>query len=78
MAEAKVEFPDNEKLARRASIHLCHKHSGQRLGKIGECFSVRDTAISEASRKFAKELETDEKLREVVERIKGRLKICGM
>jgi hypothetical protein len=40
--------------------------------------SKADTAISEASRKFAKELGTDEKLREVVERIKGRLKICVM
>ena len=35
-------------------------------------------AISEASRRFAKELETDGELREVVARIKGRLKICRM
>jgi len=78
VTEAKVEFPDNKKLARRVSIHLCRKHSGQRLGEIGESFNVRDTAISEASRRFAKELETDGKLREVVARIMGRLKICGM
>jgi hypothetical protein len=38
-----------------------------------------DTArLSEASRRFAEELETDGKLRELIERIKGRLKICGM
>ena len=78
MAEAKVEFPDDEKLARRASIHLCHKHTGQRLGEIGESFNVRDTAISEASRRFSKELETEGKLKEMMARIKGRLKICGM
>jgi len=35
-------------------------------------------AISEASRRFAKELETDGELREVVARIKGRLIMCGM
>jgi putative transposase len=78
VAETKAEFPDDEKLARRVSIHLCHKHSGLRLGEIGECFNVRDTAISESSRRFAKELQTDVKLREVVARIKGRLEICGM
>lgn len=31
--EVQTEFADHEKLARRASIYLCHKHSGQRLGK---------------------------------------------
>jgi putative transposase len=75
---AKAVFPDDEKLARRASIHLCHKHSGQRLGEIGKSFNVRDTAISEASRRFAMELEADGKLREMVGKIKGRLEICGM
>ncbi|MHB8058188.1 MAG: REP-associated tyrosine transposase [Desulfuromonadaceae bacterium] len=74
-AEVKAEFPDDEKLARRVSIHLCHKQSGQKLGKIGECFNVRDTAITEASRRFVKELETNKKLRDVVERIKGRLRM---
>ncbi|MBK5273494.1 MAG: transposase [Desulfuromonadales bacterium] len=71
-------FADDEKLARRVSIHLCHKHSGQRLRELGEQFEVRDTAISEASRRFARELESDEKLRGMVSRLKGRLKICGM
>jgi len=74
----RAEFSDNEKLVRRASIHLCHKHSGLRLGEIGENFHVRDTAISEASRRFARELGADKKLREAVARIKGRLRICGM
>lgn len=74
----KAELGDNEKLARRASIHLCHKHSGLKLGEIGESFNVRDTAISEASRRFASELEKNEKLQEAVKRIKGKLKTCGM
>ena len=64
MKEAKAVFGDDEKLARRASIHLCHKYSGMRLREIGERFNVRDTAISEASRRFARELDTDGKLRE--------------
>lgn len=78
VTEVQAEFADNKKLARRASMHLCHKHSGLRLGAIGESFNVRDTAISEASRRFSRELETDGNLRKVVARIKDRLKMCGM
>ncbi|GFE59542.1 transposase [Geobacter sp. AOG2] len=72
--DVEAEFGEDIKLARRASIHLCHKYSGMRLKELGECFNVRDTGISEASRRFARELEEDRKLMEVVERIKGKLK----
>lgn len=78
MQETQAEFADDEKLARRATMHLCHKYSGMRLREIGEFFDVRDTAISEASRRFAGELDADEKLRGRVEKIKGKLKMCRM
>lgn len=78
MKEAQAELGDDEKLVRRAAIHLCHKYSGLRLRELGECFNVRDTAISEASRRFARELDGNVKLRDRVERIKGKLKKCGM
>jgi len=78
MKETKAEFADDERQARRASIHLCHKYSGMRLWEIGERFNVRDTAISEASRRFARELEMDGKLRGMVERIKGKFKLWRM
>ena len=73
MKEAKAVFADDAKLARQASIHLCHKHSGMRLREIGERFKVRDTAISEASRRFAGKLETDEELRRKVVRIRRKI-----
>jgi putative transposase len=78
MKEARAEFGEDEKMVRRATIHLCHKYSGLRLREIGDYFNVRDTAISEASRRFARELDANGKLREKVERIKGKLKICRM
>jgi hypothetical protein len=70
MNEAQAEFANDEKLARRVTIHLCHKCSGLRLRYIGERFNVRE-AISEASRRFARELDTDGKLSGMMERIKG-------
>jgi chromosomal replication initiation ATPase DnaA len=44
-----------------------------RLREIGERFKVRDTAISEASRRFAGKLETDEELRRKVVRIRRKI-----
>jgi len=76
--EVKTVFSGDEKLARRASIYLCHKYCGKRLREIGESFNVRDTAISEASRRFARELERNGKLRDMVAGIGEKLKICRM
>ena len=41
--------------------------------EIGERFNVRDTAISETSRRLIKKLEADRELRGMVEKIKGKL-----
>jgi putative transposase len=78
MKEATAVFLDNEKLARQVSIYLCHKYSGMKLQEIGDRFNVRDTAVSEASRRLVRKLETDEELRGKVEKIKGRLEKCRM
>ena len=56
---------DDAKLARRIAIYLSHRHSGMKLKEIGKLFDVRDTALSEASRRFQKELDADEKLVEI-------------
>ncbi len=77
-AAAQAEFADDEKLARQAGIHICHRYSGMRLREIGDLFKVRDTAISEASRRFARKLESDGELRKKVEKVKDRLNKCGM
>jgi hypothetical protein len=66
---------ENEKLARRVSIHICHKYSGAKLREIGSLFDVRETAITESSRRFLLRMEEDKKLREVVSRARTALKI---
>ncbi len=71
----KTVFAKNEKLVRQASIHICHKYSGVRLREIGSLFDVGETAIVEASRRFSLKMEEDIKLKEMVERVKGELKI---
>jgi len=66
---------ENEKLARQASIHICHKYSGVGLREIGSLFDVGETAIVEASRRFSVKMREDKKLKEMVELVKGELKI---
>jgi len=46
-----------------------------RLREIGSLFDVRETAITEASRRFSLKMGEDEKLREMVDLVKERLKI---
>lgn len=70
----KTVFIENEKQARQASIHICHKYSGEKLREIGILFDVGDTAIVEASRRFSLKLKEDKKLKDLVERVKGELK----
>ena len=66
---------ENEKLVRNASIHICHKYSGIKLKEIGQHFAVRESAITEASRRFQLKMEKDKELRGIVLQVKGVLKI---
>jgi putative transposase len=71
--KVKSIFGDNEKLARNASIHICHKYSGVKLKEIGQYFSVRESAITEASRRFQLRMEKDKELREKIKQVKDLL-----
>ena len=45
------------KVARQASLYLCHRHSGEKLRNIRKMFDVRESAVSEASRLFSVKLD---------------------
>jgi REP element-mobilizing transposase RayT len=66
---------DNEKLVRNASIHICHKYSGIKLKEIGQLFAGRESAITEAIRRFQLKMEKDKELRRIVLQVKRVLKI---
>ena len=75
IGEINKAFPENGKLARQAAMHLCHRYSGSKLKEIGNYFAVRESAITEGSRRFAAKLEEDEELRNRVEKVKTGLRI---
>ncbi len=58
-----------------ASIHICHKYSGVKLKEISQYFAVRESAITEASRRFQLRMEKEKELREKIKQVKGLLKI---
>jgi len=66
---------ENEKLARQVGMHLCHKHSGEKLRDLGALFTVGVSAITEASRLLSRRMEKDETLCDAVKRVKGILNI---
>jgi DNA-directed RNA polymerase specialized sigma subunit len=66
---AKEAFDGNERLAGKAAIHLCHKFSGAKLREIGERFGVKDSAVSQASKRFMMEASKDEELKRKVAKL---------
>ena len=60
---------EHERLAEKASIHLCHKYSGAKLKEIGERFGIGQSAVTQASRRFAQQLDGDGTLKKQVEQI---------
>ena len=74
--EAVLEhFADDEPLAEKFSIYLSHRYSGSRLREIGAHFVIGESAVSQASRRFARKLAEDGELRKRVEMVERLLNV---
>ena len=67
----------DETQAKRMSIYLCHRYSGAKLKEIGERFGVGESAVAQASRRFAARMHEDTGLREAVEMVITGLTLSG-
>lgn len=74
----KIEVGEDEDLSKKASIYLCHRYSGARLKEIGDRFGLSDSAVSQASRRFAVKLKDDKKLKKMVEKVMAGLVLSGV
>jgi hypothetical protein len=70
----KVELGDRAELLRNVSLYCCQKYSGAKLKDIGERFGISDAAVSQASRRVAIKAETDQQLKEMLDRIETRFR----
>ena len=71
--EAVQSISCENKTAAKASIYLCHKFSGAKLKEIGGRFGLGESAVSQASRRFALQMEEDNDLKKVVEELMRKL-----
>ena len=76
--EAAEVFGENERLAEKAAIYLCHRYSGSKLREIGERFGVKDSAVSQSSRRFKMELDVDKHLNEMVGKLMKSLDLSNV
>lgn len=73
--EAVKDISDSSRVTKNATIYLCHKYSGVGLKEIGEKFGTKESAVSQASRRFAQVLDCDKELLKQIEKVRKNLKI---
>ena len=62
-------------LKKKAGLYLCHRHSGAKLSEIGSCFDMKDAAVSQASKRFSKQIEQDSGLKKILKRTEEKLRM---
>lgn len=60
-------------LSKKITVYLFHKYSDKRLKEIGEFFGIGESAVSDASRRFAVILTKNRKLRKGIEFLRVQL-----
>jgi REP element-mobilizing transposase RayT/predicted DNA-binding protein YlxM (UPF0122 family) len=73
--EAVKDISSSSRVTKNAGIYLCHKFSGAGLKEIGEKFGTKESAVSQASRRFAQVLERDKELLKQIEKVRKNLKM---
>ncbi len=69
MEEVRKACPADDRLATKAAIYLCHRFSGAKLKEIGALFQVSESGITQASKRFAQNMDGDEKLKGMVRKL---------
>jgi len=70
-----TEIGPSRNISKKVAIHLCHRHSGAKLKEIGERFEIKESAVTQASRRLAEELERDKRLSATVLKIREKLNL---
>jgi putative transposase len=61
--------PNQAQLARKMILYICHRYSGMSLKVIGSHFGIGDSAAYQASRRLTADARSDEKLRQVLNKV---------
>ena len=74
----RVQGIEPARLAEKISIYLCHKYSGAKLKEIGELFGIGQSAVTQTSRRFAKQMDGDETLTKLVGQLERALGVSNV
>jgi len=74
---AREEWGEDHPLTRKAALYLCHRYSGRTLKEIGSHFSIGESAVSQASRRFQLTLDEDPKLRKKIQGLCRKLRLSN-
>ena len=69
---------ENDRVARQMQIYLCHGYTGARLLQIGNRFGIRESAVSQNSRRFSVRLSRDRELRKATKLVKMELGVSSV
>ena len=61
--------------AKKVAVHLCHRYSGLKLIEIGRLFGIKDSGVSQASKRLEVEIKRDDDIRKAVGILRQRLKL---
>ena len=75
---AQEEFRVKPEVARKAAIYLSHRHSGRSLREIGSVFNIGESTVSQASRRFASEINESRMLRRKMARLQKKLDLSSV
>jgi chromosomal replication initiation ATPase DnaA len=67
------EFQQDAAVARKVKLYLYHRYTGQSLKEIGNHFGIKESGVSQASRRFSEHMKRDLSLRKRVSAIKTAL-----
>jgi len=67
---AQATFGERKRQAKNVAIHLAHRFGGFKLREIGVHFGLKESGVSEASRRVSKALAKDESFRQAVQKLK--------
>ena len=76
--KVRLEFQDMPEHIRNVAIHLSHKFSGLSLKEIGKGFGIRESAVSQASRRFESAISEKARLRKKVEKVREELNLSNV
>ncbi|OEU72406.1 MAG: hypothetical protein BA869_02190 [Desulfuromonadales bacterium C00003107] len=73
LAAVDKKLAGQEKLSRKVAVYLCHRLTGETLKRIGDRFGLKESAVSQASRRLGNKLLEDKALAKRVSRLEKSL-----